>query len=60
VSTVAAHFGGGGHKNAAGLAVEGSFQEVVEKVVSELEKLVDANYEPPLEVAGQTSKPLTK
>ena len=60
VSTVAERFGGGGHKNAAGLAVEGSFQEVVEKVVLELEKLVDGNYEPPLEAAGQTSKPLTK
>ena len=60
VSKVAAHFGGGGHRNAAGLAVEGSFQEVVGKVVLELEKLVDGNYEPPLEAAGQTSKPLTK
>ncbi len=58
MSTVAAHFGGGGHKNAAGLAVEGSFQEVVKKVVLELEKLVDGTYEPPVEAAGQISKPL--
>lgn len=55
VSIVASHFGGGGHKNAAGLAVEGSFQEVVGKVVLELEKLLDGKYEPPLEAAGQIS-----
>ena len=60
VSTVAEHFGGGGHKNAAGLAVEGSFQEVVGKVVLELEKLLDGKYAPPLEAAGQISRPLTK
>ena len=55
VSIVASHFGGGGHKNAAGLAVEGSFQEVVGKVVLELEKLLEGKYEPPLEAAGQIS-----
>ncbi len=59
VSIVAAHFGGGGHKNAAGLAVEGSFQEVVGKVVLELERLLDGKCEPPFEAAGQISKPLT-
>ncbi len=58
VSTVAEHFGGGGHKNAAGLAVEGNFQEVVGKVVLELEKLLDGKYEPPLEAAVQISKPM--
>jgi phosphoesterase RecJ-like protein len=55
VSTVAGHFGGGGHKNAAGLAVQGSFQEVVGKVVLELEKLLDGKCDPPLEAAGQIS-----
>ena len=58
VSTVAKYFGGGGHKNAAGLAVEGSFQEVVGKVVLELEKLLDGKCEPPLKAVGQISKPL--
>ena len=58
VSTVAAHFGGGGHKNAAGLAVQGSFQAVVGKVVLELEKLLDGRSDPPLEAAGQISKPV--
>ncbi len=56
VSVVAGHFGGGGHKNAAGLAVEGSFHEVVGKVVLELEKLLDGKYDPPLEAAGQISQ----
>jgi phosphoesterase RecJ-like protein len=55
VSAVAGHFGGGGHKNAAGLAVEGSFQEVVGKVVLELERLLDGKCDPPLEAAGQIS-----
>jgi phosphoesterase RecJ-like protein len=55
VSAVAGHFGGGGHKNAAGLAVQGSFQEVVGKVVLELERLLDGKCDPPLEAAGQIS-----
>ncbi|MDA2937650.1 bifunctional oligoribonuclease/PAP phosphatase NrnA [Acidobacteria bacterium AH-259-A15] len=41
VGSVAEHFGGGGHKNAAGLLVQGSFKEARDKVVSELEKLLD-------------------
>ncbi len=53
VSTVAERFGGGGHKNAAGLAVQGSFQEVVGKVVLELEQLLDEKYDQPREAAGQ-------
>ncbi len=57
VSIVAGHFGGGGHKNAAGLAVEGSFQEVVGKVVLELEKLLDGKYDPPLEAAARSANP---
>ena len=55
VSIVAGHFGGGGHKNAAGLAVEGSFQEVVGKVVLELEKLLNGKYDPPLEAAASSA-----
>ena len=55
VSIVAGHFGGGGHKNAAGLAVEGSFQEVVGKVVRELEKLLDGEYDPPLEASASSA-----
>jgi phosphoesterase RecJ-like protein len=55
VSIVAGHFGGGGHKNAAGLAVEGSFQEVVGKVVLELEKLLEGKCDPPLEAAARSA-----
>lgn len=40
VSAVARQFGGGGHKNAAGLRVEGNMEEAKGKVVAALEKLV--------------------
>jgi phosphoesterase RecJ-like protein len=39
VSTVAQHFGGGGHRNAAGLSIEGPFEEVCARVVNQLEAL---------------------
>jgi len=39
---------------------ENSDVEVGGKVVLELEKLLDGKYAPPLEAAGQISKPLTK
>lgn len=42
VSLVAQHFGGGGHRNAAGLSVEGSLEEALSKVTRELEKLLEA------------------
>jgi bifunctional oligoribonuclease and PAP phosphatase NrnA len=38
VAAVAKVFGGGGHKNAAGLSLQGSQQEVVQKVISRLEE----------------------
>ncbi|MDA2934771.1 bifunctional oligoribonuclease/PAP phosphatase NrnA [Acidobacteria bacterium AH-259-D05] len=41
VSAVAQHFGGGGHRNAAGLSVEGSLEEALGKVTGELEKLLE-------------------
>jgi nanoRNase/pAp phosphatase (c-di-AMP/oligoRNAs hydrolase) len=34
--------GGGGHKNAAGLSVKGNREEAVDKVIGELEKLLDS------------------
>jgi phosphoesterase RecJ-like protein len=41
VSMVARLFGGGGHKNAAGLSVDGPLEAAVVKVIGELEKLLD-------------------
>ncbi len=41
VGTVAEHFGGGGHEKAAGLCVQGDFPDVRERVLAELEKLLD-------------------
>ena len=40
VGEVAARFGGGGHQNAAGLSVEGTLEEVEQRVVSELRRLI--------------------
>ena len=40
VGEVARRFGGGGHKNAAGLSLEGSFQRVREQVLHRLEDLL--------------------
>ncbi len=42
VSKVARLMGGGGHKNAAGLSVEGNREEAAGKVIGELEKLLDS------------------
>ncbi|MEE8349119.1 MAG: bifunctional oligoribonuclease/PAP phosphatase NrnA [Acidobacteriota bacterium] len=42
VSVVARLFGGGGHKNAAGLSVEGNLDEAIAKVIGELEKLLES------------------
>jgi phosphoesterase RecJ-like protein len=42
VNTVAAHFDGGGHKFAAGGAVEGTLEEVIARVMAECEKAVRA------------------
>ena len=54
VSSVAEHFGGGGHRNAAGLVVQGSVQEAAKQVILELERLLDGKYDPP----HHTSKPV--
>lgn len=35
VSTIAAHFGGGGHKNAAGLSAEGTIQTLIPRILKE-------------------------
>lgn len=40
VGSVAESFGGGGHRNAAGLSVEGSFEEVRDRVLSQLTLLL--------------------
>ena len=39
VGEIARYFGGGGHKNAAGFSLEGSLNQVREKVLSQLEDL---------------------
>ena len=41
VGSVAERFGGGGHKNAAGFSVDGDFCEVRDRVIAELERLLD-------------------
>ena len=38
VSAVAARFGGGGHKNASGLSIEGVLDEIIPKIIKEFEK----------------------
>ncbi len=38
VSKVCALFGGGGHKRAAGVTLEGTFEEIMTKLVNEIEK----------------------
>lgn len=40
VSAIAAKFGGGGHKNAAGLSIEGKIPEVLEKICAEFKKVL--------------------
>ncbi|MGI5174178.1 bifunctional oligoribonuclease/PAP phosphatase NrnA [Treponema sp. OMZ 840] len=39
VSAIAARFGGGGHKNAAGLSTEGSLDVIMQKIIAEFEKI---------------------
>lgn len=40
VSAIAAKFGGGGHKNAAGLSIDGKIPEVLEKICAEFKKVL--------------------
>ncbi len=40
VSEVAQHYGGGGHRNAAGMSLEGPFEEVRDRVLNRLTSLV--------------------
>ena len=40
VSAIAAKFGGGGHKNAAGLSTEGTLSNLLPKIISEFEKVL--------------------
>ena len=40
VSAIAAKFGGGGHKNAAGLSIDGKLPEVLEKICAEFKKVL--------------------
>ena len=42
VSTVAAHFSGGGHKMAAGCSLKGDVNSILEKIIAELRKQTDA------------------
>lgn len=41
VSKVSFAFGGGGHKKAAGVTMEGSIEEIIEKLIVEIEKQYD-------------------
>jgi phosphoesterase RecJ-like protein len=41
VSEIAASFGGGGHKNAAGLSIEGKIEEVKPKIIAAFEKMLN-------------------
>ena len=38
VEVIARHFGGGGHKNAAGFAIKGKYKHVVKKIIAEARK----------------------
>ena len=40
VSSIAAKFGGGGHKNAAGLSTEGTIDTLLPKIIKEFEKVL--------------------
>lgn len=40
VSAIAAKFGGGGHKNAAGLGIDGKIPEVIDKICAEFKKVL--------------------
>ena len=40
VSAIAAKFGGGGHKNAAGLSTEGTLDTLLPKIIGEFEKVL--------------------
>lgn len=40
VSAIAAKFGGGGHKNAAGLSIDGKIPDVMEKICAEFKKVL--------------------
>lgn len=40
VSAIAAKFGGGGHKNAAGLSIDGKIKDVTEKICAEFAKVL--------------------
>ena len=40
VSAIAAKFGGGGHKNAAGLSIDGKIKDVSEKICLEFAKVL--------------------
>ena len=42
VSTVASHFGGGGHKNAAGLSTEGTIDKIIPKICKEFSVILQA------------------
>jgi phosphoesterase RecJ-like protein len=42
LSRLAQSFGGGGHKNAAGGVLNGTLEEVKQKVISEVEKTIAA------------------
>ncbi|MBQ3825489.1 MAG: bifunctional oligoribonuclease/PAP phosphatase NrnA, partial [Spirochaetaceae bacterium] len=40
VSVVASHFGGGGHKNASGLSMEGKIDTVIPQILKEFAKVL--------------------
>ena len=41
VSSIAAKFGGGGHKNAAGLSTEGTIDTLLPQIIKEFEKVLN-------------------
>ena len=43
VEIPARHFGGGGHKNAAGFTIRGKYKKIIKQIITEVEKLLISN-----------------
>ena len=41
VAAIAKHFGGGGHKNAAGITMKGRYKDVIKQIVDKVEETLD-------------------
>jgi len=42
VAKIAKHFGGGGHKNAAGLTMKGRYKDIIKQIIEKVEKTIKA------------------